>query len=1174
MNSCASRWAVIAAAICLTGACLSQEPGGDPLEAELSPERLRERLNAADTSNELDDATRAQVKATLLEALTEVERAAETTTAAEGLEAEAQAAPRLLAEIRAELSQAPSPAPLEVPPEATLAQIDPRVAQATQELDQAREQAEQLRREQTRRSDRRAALDSLVTAAQQRVAAAEDALGAEGDGSPLATARRLKALAQRRAAQAEVRALRAELTNYDARRELLPARIDRATRHVTLAEQAVEAWQALANERRRQEVAEATRDAERLRLEAARTSEPVQALARENEALARLRSGGGERPGTTARLDDVTRALTDMRALLSRVRERANSVRAKVEAAGLTNPMGLLLRKELETIPDETKLRAGMVARSEEIADLQYQLIVRTDERARAGDVEQALQEHLALLPSGLSPLDRADHERILRELLTARRDLLGALVDDDERLFSRLLELDNTTRQTLAQLEDYRGFIEERILWVRSVSGSAAPNASELWGALTWLVGVREWREGLGRAAAEVAQRWLVVLLGALAIGLVLFSRFWSRGRIRSMAGVVERDPGDNFGYTARAFLIVLVRAMAFPALLLGAGWVLESPAGQPEVVRSAAAGFAAAAYALFAFELLRQVLHKEGLGEVHFRWPSAVCAHVRWHLLWFLPLKVCTGFLVAALDHQRRSDLWNDSLGRLAFVVGLGAFATFMQRVLRSGAPVADQLKRRSGSWTIRLRPVWYPLAVGLPLLLALLALRGYYYTALRLEARMQSWSWLFLGLLLLNALFLRWLRVTRRRLGHLERSAGEPSPGLAEARMATEEEDPDTRAQPADAEEATDQANAADRARALIGVELQEPGEGRLALPEIDAQTRHLFRSAMVVAVMVGTYMIWADVLPALRRLDQFQVYPGFGLGTTDAGAVDPAKVVSLADLGMAMVILAFTFVASRNVPGLLEVLILRRLPLDAGGRYAAISLARYLIVLVGVPLAASWIGITWDTVQWLAAALTFGLAFGLQEIFANFISGLIILFERPIRVGDVVTVSGTSGVVTRIRMRATTVTDFDRKELIVPNKQFVTGEVLNWVLTDAVVRVVIPVGVGYGASVEEARRVMLRVATKHAKVLKQPPPSCQLRNLGPSTFDFELWLFVSNLQDMNLVRHEVTREVHRALTKAGIDLPFPQQDVHIRSTPRPDSLPPAVGPTSPEGPSTPS
>ena len=126
-----------------------------------------------------------------------------------------------------------------------------------------------------------------------------------------------------------------------------------------------------------------------------------------------------------------------------------------------------------------------------------------------------------------------------------------------------------------------------------------------------------------------------------------------------------------------------------------------------------------------------------------------------------------------------------------------------------------------------------------------------------------------------------------------------------------------------------------------------------------------------------------------------------------------------------------------------------------------------LLRYAITAIGIIVTFGAMGLRWSGIQWLVAALSVGLGFGLQEIVANFVCGLIILFERPFRVGDVVTIGDQTGTVTRIQIRATTVTDWDRRELIVPNKEFITGKLINWSLSDPITRVVVPVGVAYGS-----------------------------------------------------------------------------------------------------------
>ena len=158
----------------------------------------------------------------------------------------------------------------------------------------------------------------------------------------------------------------------------------------------------------------------------------------------------------------------------------------------------------------------------------------------------------------------------------------------------------------------------------------------------------------------------------------------------------------------------------------------------------------------------------------------------------------------------------------------------------------------------------------------------------------------------------------------------------------------------------------------------------------------------------------------------------------------------------------------------------------------------------------------------------------------------------LVERPVRVGDTVTVEGVSGTVNRIRMRATTITDWDRKELVIPNKTFITGQVINWTLSDTILRIIIPVGVSYGSDVELVKRTLLQVAIDHERVLKDPPPRALFRRFNDSSLDFELRVFVPHIDDLLLVTDEVHTRILATFRDAGIEITYPQLDLHLRDS----------------------
>jgi potassium efflux system protein len=205
----------------------------------------------------------------------------------------------------------------------------------------------------------------------------------------------------------------------------------------------------------------------------------------------------------------------------------------------------------------------------------------------------------------------------------------------------------------------------------------------------------------------------------------------------------------------------------------------------------------------------------------------------------------------------------------------------------------------------------------------------------------------------------------------------------------------------------------------------------------------------------------------------------------------------------------------------------------------------------LVAIGFISIANELGGSWSQVQWLVAALSVGLGFGLQEIFANMVSGIILLFERPIRVSDTVTIGTVTGKVSRIQMRATTLIDMDQKEHVVPNKTFITSQLVNWTLSDAITRVVIPVGIAYGSDVELAHKVMLDTVLSTPLVLAEPAPSVLIVGFGENSLTFSIRIFVSELSNRLPVTHDLYIRLEKALHEHKIEIPFPQRDIHIRS-----------------------
>jgi potassium efflux system protein len=248
------------------------------------------------------------------------------------------------------------------------------------------------------------------------------------------------------------------------------------------------------------------------------------------------------------------------------------------------------------------------------------------------------------------------------------------------------------------------------------------------------------------------------------------------------------------------------------------------------------------------------------------------------------------------------------------------------------------------------------------------------------------------------------------------------------------------------------------------------------------------------------------------------------------------------ITLANVALAIVLAVLTWAGARNLPGVLEIAVLQRLSMDTGTRYAVTQVLRYIIFAAGFSGIAKAFGGSWSQVQWIVAALGVGLGFGLQEIFANFASGLILLIERPIRVGDTVTIRDVSGTVSRIRMRTTTITDWDRRALIVPNKSFITEQLINWSL-DPMTRLVVKIGVGKDTELPQAHRIILETARAQPGVLKEPEPTVYFNGVGESTLNFELRLYVKELEQRLPLLHTLVMALHEAFHKHNIPVRIP-------------------------------
>jgi small-conductance mechanosensitive channel len=257
------------------------------------------------------------------------------------------------------------------------------------------------------------------------------------------------------------------------------------------------------------------------------------------------------------------------------------------------------------------------------------------------------------------------------------------------------------------------------------------------------------------------------------------------------------------------------------------------------------------------------------------------------------------------------------------------------------------------------------------------------------------------------------------------------------------------------------------------------------------------------------------------------------------------------ITVSNLIMFVLVISVFAIISRIVRKIVRSQIFPRVAIEEGTQYTLLRVTHYLVIIVGAVVAFQFIGIDLTGLAVIFGLLSVGIGFGLQNVTSNFVAGLILLFERPIKVGDRITVGNTEGDVAEINIRSTTIRSLNNIAIIVPNSEFVSSTVINWTYGDQRVRLEIDVGVSYHSDLEKVFRCLREVAEEHVEVLRDPKPEVLHTGFGDSSWNMRLRAWISNPKTHPQVRSALNCAIVRKFRENGIEIPFPQRDLHVRS-----------------------
>ena len=1095
---------------------------GVPVDGSVSAEQLEEAIKAVETDEDLDEETRARVVEQLRDAGVQVQNRLAADVAASAYTDALTTAPAETERLRATLDDEAAPPPtiesLGISDDSTLAELEQGLAGALADLAavDARVSAleAQIKTLDGQPAEARERINELRRSREVLVTSIS-APPPPGEQQVLTDARRLSAELRRRAQAAEIDKLEQELRSHDVRMDLSKVQYDIAVRSLVELQRRVELFRAQVNAKRQDAAMLAQQTAEAAELAAADKHPVVRALAEANATLT------SELPVIAADIERDSNEVDLVEAEARAIEERLARSRQRLEVGGLSRAIGRLLIEESRNLPGVTQYRSKVRKRRDTLTKIGLAQVRIEEQRRELTPLDPRVEESMAEVASDITAEDELESIRSEVRLLLRDRKALLNQVEKTYRSYLQVLgNLDVAQRRLLDSAAAYKDFLDQTLMWIPSAPIVGTGAWRDIAPATAWALSPTSWAATATAAIESLYGNAVAAVIAALLLAALVVIRRPLAIKYKSMSGRVGRLATDNIGLTLASLAIAATRALPLPLLLAVVGWALQQ--SEQESGHSYAVSRALFAVAPFLYNLLlfRILAAKDGVARVHFGWREENIAVVRRQLDRLIAIGVPLVFATVMLySSEVAAD--RATLGRLAFVALMVTLTVVIRPLAHPEFGVAAAYyDRRPTSWVSRLRWLWYVLAAGLPLILAVIALVGYIYTSAILTGALVDTIWLLLGIIVANMVALRWLALARRKL------AWQMALKEREARRAAKNKEPEQETEG----------------------ELPVVASKPLDLDEVDQQTRKLLQSSLFLVAVLAGWGIWAEVLPAFSLLDRVALWSQ----TVMVDGVETIAPVTLADVLLAVAVAAVTAIAAKNLPGLMEILVLQRLTLQPGSRYAINTLVRYVVVIVGVFVVLNIVGWNWSQIQWLVAALGVGLGFGLQEIVANFVSGLVILFERPVRVGDTVTVGELTGTVSRVRIRATTITDWDRKEIIVPNKSFITEQVVNWTLTDPITRVVIPVGISYGSDVELAHRVMGDTLRSLPLVLDEPVPQVYFLGFGESSLDFKLYLYSRQLADRLPLMHAVHESILKALREHDIEIPFPQRDLHVRST----------------------
>jgi miniconductance mechanosensitive channel len=771
------------------------------------------------------------------------------------------------------------------------------------------------------------------------------------------------------------------------------------------------------------------------------------------------------------------------------------------EWLSFSTALGETLRQQLLHLPEKPKSHEL----DAEIAEEKAQQLNYTNNLA-------ALDNYPSL---NKSPFNNTKGAAQYRRLLREQTELLKTLISGTDTTILELAKLKIANKQLTNVIDEINDATHRYFFWVANVNPISLNFPLNLAKDVVYVIFSIDTLSQLYNASLEALSSPKPLFLLILSMFFVFahlkmrikYNTFLNKSAIR-----VGKVTQDSYSLTLKVVIFSLIMALPIPILWAVFGYTLQINWDYPVAV-ALGYGVNAAAPILWVFIITSHFAAPNGLFITHFGWLAKnVRAAMKYYQLsvWLvIPLVM----IVMSFD-QFSNRQFAATIGRSAFILLCFALVFMTNSIHRAGVPLFIDKK---GTGDNLLSHILWFILLSAPWLAIIAACLGYLSTAQVLLGRLEASVIIWFGLLVIYFMVRRWMWIQKRRI-EFERTKQRRLERMQRAKI--QEDDNST------------------------NENLDEPV---IDLDAISAQSLHLVRSIIMLIALISMILLWSELHSAFAFMNNIKLW---GTSTIVNGA-EIEQYITLGAVCIAILVMTITIQLVKNLPALLELGILQHLDLAPGTGYAISTISKYIILMIGSMIAFSFIGIDWSKIQWLIAALGVGLGFGLQEIFANFISGLIILFEKPVRIGDTVTIRELTGSIAKINTRAITIVDWDRKEIVMPNKAFITEQLVNWSLSDSITRIVLTIPATIDADSDLVIKLLQQASNECEYVLSDPEPQVFLVDIQEGIQLFELRVFAAEMDHRMLLRSAIHKLILEAYRNNNLTLPFPPLQTNLEA-----------------------